>query len=61
MKINRRKFRDTRRLKTLFIVVSEFDTATFPVSVRYFQPAKAGAEKTPPRVSHPDQPGVQAC
>ena len=61
MRINRCKFRETRRLKTLFIVVSEFDTVAFPVRVRYSQPAKTGAKKIPPGVSRSDRQGVQPC
>jgi hypothetical protein len=61
MKNNRCNFRDARRLKTLVIVVSDFETATYPVSVRHFRSAKQNSTKIPLRANRPARQGGQAC
>jgi hypothetical protein len=46
MRISFRRFNDTRRSKPLFVMVSQFDTDSFPVRVQFSQLAPARVSKT---------------
>ncbi len=58
MKIGYRSSNDTRHSRPLFVVVSKFDTDSFPVRVRHLQLGQTKALKTPSGVSSLERRGI---
>jgi hypothetical protein len=51
MRISFQRFNDTRRSKPWFVMVSQFDTDSFPVRVQYLQSAPTQVSKTASGIS----------
>ena len=58
MRISYRKSNDTRNAKPWFVMVSKFDTDSFPVRVRYLRLAQTKVSKTSSGASSLERRGI---
>src|SRR5208283_4353226 len=58
MRISFQRFNGNRHSKPLFVMVSKFDTDSFPVRVRHLRLAQTGAPETSSAASSLDQRGI---
>lgn len=60
MNIGYRKSDDIRHPRPLFVVISQFDTDSFPVRVRYFRLGKTKVSKTASEISRLERRKIPA-